>query len=105
MYNYTGDLKEVKPLTEEKLGNGKASKQLGLEQCQGNKQQDQKVKKVEMMVSPSPAEDFAVLKGRILARLRNMVPNGRRTSFYLLICCIKDYGFLLIARGMAARKQ
>ena len=38
----------------------------------------------ELSVLP---DDFKVLKGRIMARLRNMVPNGRRTPFYLLAVC------------------
>ena len=48
-----------------------------------------------------------------MARLRNMVPNGRRTAFYLLTCFInsqmlsaandKITGCFPIVRGMAAR--
>ena len=45
-------------------------------------------KKVKRVVSPT--DDFKVLKGRIVARLRNMVPNGRRTALYLLTCFINS---------------
>ena len=68
-------------------------------------------KQVKRIVSPT--DDFKVLKGRIVARLRNMVPNGRRTAFYLLACFInsqmfsaannKITGCFPIVRGMAAR--
>ena len=69
---------------------------------------DKKVKRIA-----SPTENFKVLKGRIMARLRNMVPNGRRTALYPLTCFInsqlfsaadnKITGCFPIVRGMAAR--
>ena len=37
-------------------------------------------KKVKRVVSST--DDFEIFQGHIMARLRNMVPNGRRTALY-----------------------
>ena len=48
-------------------------------------------KKVKRVVSPT--DDFKVLQGRIVARLRNMAPNRRRTALYLLTCFVNSQMF------------
>ena len=45
-------------------------------------------KQVKRIVSPT--DDFQVLIGHIMARIRNLVPNGRRTAFYLSTCFINS---------------
>ena len=45
-------------------------------------------KKVKRVVSST--DYFEIFQGRIMARLRNMVPNGRRTALYHLTCFINS---------------